>query len=57
MDLDFNTLMSNLNAQIKALNDNNFKLYDTENREYFIDTIRYDKDEDKLVCEFKEDEE
>ncbi|WP_169738160.1 hypothetical protein [Clostridium akagii] len=57
MDLAFNTLISNLNAQIKALNDNNFKLYDAENREYFIDTIRYDKDEDKLVCEFKEDEE
>lgn len=51
----FNTLMSSLNAQIEALNKTGFKLYDAENREYFIEKIRYDGDEDKLICEFEEE--
>ncbi|BAH07625.1 hypothetical protein [Clostridium kluyveri] len=38
----FTTLMDSLNAQIEALNKSGFKLYDAENRDYFIERIKYD---------------
>lgn len=53
----FTTLMDSLNAQIEALNKSGFKLYDAENRDYFIEKIKYDGEEDKLICEFEEDKE
>lgn len=51
----FTTLMNSLNAQIQALNETGFKLYDGENREYFIGKLRYDGDDDKIVCDFEEE--
>jgi hypothetical protein len=51
----FTTLMESLNAQIQALNKTGFKIYDGENREYFIDKLRYDSDEDKIICDFEEE--
>lgn len=51
----FITLIDSLNAQIQTLNKTGFKLYDSENKEYFIGKLRYDGDEDKIICDFEED--
>jgi hypothetical protein len=51
----FTTLMNSLNAQIQALNETGFKLYDEDNRECFINRVKYDGDDDKLICEFEEE--
>lgn len=51
----FTTLMDSLNAQIQVLNKTGFKLYDGENREYFIGKLRYDSNDDKIICDFEED--
>ncbi|WP_183128190.1 hypothetical protein [Clostridium autoethanogenum] len=51
----FTTLMDSLNAQIQALNKTSFKLYDEDNRECFINKVKYDGDDDKLICEFEEE--
>lgn len=45
----FNSLLEGINAQIKALNHNNLKIYDADNPEFFISIIKYDKEADKLV--------
>lgn len=51
----FITLIDNFNAQLAAMNKNNFKMYDPGDSGYFIDSIYYDRDKDKIMCNFKED--
>lgn len=53
----FKSLIEGINAQIKSLNDNDLKVYDKENPEYFISGIEYDPDEDKLTFNTVEDQE
>ena len=49
MDLAFKSLIDGFNAQINSFNQNNLKIFDVENPEFFITGIEYNKDEDKLV--------
>ncbi|WP_123053117.1 hypothetical protein [Clostridium sp. JN-1] len=51
----FTALIDNFNVQLASMNRNNFKMYDPGDSEYFIDSIYYDSDEDKIMCNFKED--
>ena len=55
MNAALKTLLDNLNAQIKAFNDNNFKIYDADNRDYCITEIAYCEKDDKLIATFKEE--
>ncbi|MDU2155379.1 MULTISPECIES: hypothetical protein [Clostridium] len=48
-------LINSINAQIEELNKSNFKIYDSENKDYFIDTVSYCSEKDKLIVNFKED--
>lgn len=54
-NLAFKALIDNFNAQLESMNKNDFKLYDPDNREYFIKKIVYDHDDDKFLCEFEEE--
>lgn len=49
------SLITGINAQIKALNETNFKIFDAENPEYFISGIDYSSEDDKLIFQTKED--
>lgn len=51
----FLALVEGLNSQIEALNKQGLNLYDEENRTFFIKKINYDVDEDKLICNFEEE--
>jgi hypothetical protein len=51
----FKALIESINAQIKILNDNNLKIYDIENPEYFVKEICYDQECDQIF--FKTEEE
>lgn len=50
----FKSLIDGVNAQIRILNENNLRVYDEENTEYFITGIEYNQEDDKLI--FKTDE-
>lgn len=47
--------MNSLNAQMQALNETGFKLYDDGNRKHFTGNLRYDSNDDKIVCDFEEE--
>lgn len=51
----FKALIDGINAQIKTLNDNDLKIYDFENPEYFIKEICYNEECDQIF--FKTEEE
>jgi hypothetical protein len=51
----FKALLESINAQVKILNDNDLKIYDLENQEYFIKEICYDEECDQIF--FKTEEE
>jgi hypothetical protein len=50
----FKSLVEGFNAQIKAMNENDLKVYDADNPEYFITGVEYNQEDDKLI--FKTDE-
>ena len=51
----FKSLIEGFNAQIKAMNENDLKVYEPDNPEWFISGIRYDKEKDKIFYETEED--
>jgi hypothetical protein len=51
----FISLLNGFNAQIKSLNENNLKIFDSENPEFFITEVEYDRDLDKLIFKTSED--
>lgn len=51
----FKSLIEGFNAQIKAMNENNLKVYDADNPEYFITGVEYQQNEDKLIFKTAED--
>jgi hypothetical protein len=48
-------ILQDLNSKIKELNSIGYNIFDEQQQEYFMNTIRYDSDSDKLICVFKED--
>lgn len=49
MNKAFTALLESINSQLKILNDNGFKIFDMENPEYFISSIKYDKESDEIM--------
>ena len=56
MNRALEVLISTINAEIETLNKHDFKIFDGENPEYFIFGIYYDKETDKIYCEFDKEE-
>jgi len=53
----FKSLVDGLNAQIGVMNQNNLKIYDSDNPEYFITGIEYRMEDDVLIFKTEEDPE
>lgn len=51
----FKVLLKILVAIISILNEEGFKVYDSENRDFYISNIEYCKVEDRLIFNCKED--
>lgn len=51
----FKVLLKILVAIINILNDEEFKLYDSDNPDWYISNIRYDGNDDRLYFDTKED--
>lgn len=49
--------LGSINSQLNELNKGNFKIYDNENREFYITGIAYDNEEDKLLFKCREEDE
>lgn len=50
----FKLIMEALEANLKILNDNGFEIYDAENRDFYIESIEYNQEEDKIFVNFME---
>lgn len=50
-------VLNKLEIMINALNEQGFKLYDSENRDFYISNITYCDIDDRLIVRFKEDKE
>ena len=50
----FKALIESINVQIKVLNDNDLKIYDIENPEYFVKEICYDGECDQIFFKTEE---
>ncbi|ENK0558046.1 hypothetical protein ACLD43_18655 [Clostridium botulinum] len=57
VNIAFKSLLEGFNAQIKIMNENNLKIFDADNREYFITGIEYNSDDDKVIFNTAEDPE
>ena len=55
MNTSFKILLETINYSIKSFNENDFKIYDEDNPEYFISGIEYNSNEDKLIFRSKKD--
>lgn len=51
----FEVLLNVLISIINTLNKDGFKIYDAENRDYYIDTVSYCSVDNKLIANFKEE--
>lgn len=45
-------LINSINSQISEFNKENFKIYDSENPEFYLNAVYYDKELDKLFMNF-----
>lgn len=48
-------LINTLNSILETLNNNDYKIYDNENRDFYMNKIAYCNQEDRLFVTFKED--
>ncbi len=51
----FEVLLNLLISIINTINDNGFKIYDENDRDYYIEKISYCTEDDRLIVSFKED--
>lgn len=51
----FEVLLNLLISIINALNENGFRIYDADNRDYYISNIEYCGEDDRLIFNCKED--
>ncbi len=47
-------LIATINAQLAELNKSDFKIYDSDNQDYYITQIRYSKEDDRLYFDSQE---
>lgn len=50
-------VLNKLEIMIKTLNEQGFKLYDEDNRDFYISNVTYCDIDDRLIVSFKEDKE
>lgn len=50
-------VLNKLEIMIKTLNEQGFKLYDEDNRDFYISNITYCEIDDRLIVSFEEDKE
>lgn len=55
MNKALTVLIDSINAQLAILNDNDCKIYDEENLEYYLSEVYYNSEDDELKCRFKEE--
>lgn len=48
-------LINTLNSILETLNSNDYKIYDNENNDYYMNKITYCDKNDRLYVHFKED--
>lgn len=48
-------VLNKLDIMINALNEQGFKLYDEDNRDFYISNVTYCDIDDRLIVSFKED--
>lgn len=51
----FKVLLKILVSIVNILNEEGFKLYDSDNTDWYISNIRYDSNDDRLYFDTKED--
>lgn len=47
-DKAFETIIELINNQLSVLGQNGYKIFDSENPEFFIEKIRYDREDDTI---------
>ena len=50
-------LINSINGQLKEINKSNFKIYDADNRDWFLESVEYSSEDDILIFNTKEDKE
>lgn len=53
--MSFKMLIEIFNAIVSVFNKNSFKIYDRENDSYYISGIYYNREEDKIYFDCKEE--
>lgn len=56
MSVSFDILMEIINCFLKIMNSKGYHIRDSENPEFFIESVYYDPETDELYCSFKEDD-
>lgn len=55
MNKALTVLIDSINAQIAVLNASDCKIYDEENFEFYIESVYYNQEDDRLYCRIKEE--
>lgn len=50
----FETIVKLINSQLSVLSQNGYKIFDAENPEFFIQRVRYDKEDDMIKFDTEE---
>ena len=50
-------LINSINGQIKEFNKSNFKIYDADNRDWYLESVEYSSEDDRLIFNTTEDKE
>ena len=50
-------LINSINGQLQEINKSNFKIYDADNRDWFLESVEYCSEDDRLIFNTKEDKE
>ena len=50
-------LINSINGQLQEINKSNFKIYDADNRDWFLESVEYSSEDDRLIFNTKEEKE
>lgn len=55
MDLCFDILLNMINGALTILNSKGFFLRDSNDKDFYLEKVYYDPEDDELYCEFLKD--
>lgn len=55
MDKNLKIILDIINSNLKVLNNYGYEIWDKENKEFYINEIKYSAEDDKLYFKCKED--